>query len=64
MLDIGLPPVEVVHLGPVRVKPQHRETHLAEPQHQGQPHIAQANHPDQGFLLVDFLTKCHVSLLA
>ena len=46
MLDIGLAPVQEFHFVGIRVKAQDLKSHLAEAQHQRQPHIAHADNAD------------------
>ena len=54
VLDIGLAPVQAFHLGRIRVKAQDLKSHLAEAQHQRQPHVAQTDDAHHCLLIFDF----------
>ena len=54
MLDIGLPPVQAFDLAGIGVKAQDLKSHLAETQHQGEPHVAQTDDAHDCLLSLDF----------
>ena len=59
VLDIGLPPVQAVHLAGIRVKAQDPKSHLAEAQHQRQPDVAQTDNAHDGLFRLDFFQQIH-----